>query len=85
MDYKILANEITVPQYAGMTDTEIADALNELSQPTRRRVPVSDSRAAGTLWTDTPAGAAGRTASTRDGGRRLYRATRGGWQRHSAG
>lgn len=42
MDYKILANEITVPQYAGMTDAEIADALNELSQPTRRRVPLAD-------------------------------------------
>ena len=41
MDYKILANEITVPQYAGMTDAEIADALNALPPPTRGSVAIS--------------------------------------------
>ena len=45
MDYKILANEITVPQYAGMTDAEIVAALNALPAPTRRRVPLAELQA----------------------------------------
>jgi len=42
MDYTILSNEINQPQYAGMSDAEIAAALNTLSQPTRRHVPARE-------------------------------------------
>jgi hypothetical protein len=39
MNYQLLYNEINLPQYAGMADTEIAAALNAASH-TRQRVPV---------------------------------------------
>lgn len=41
MDYTILSNEIRLPQYEDMTDSEIADALNALSAATRQRVAVA--------------------------------------------
>lgn len=41
MDYTILSNEIRLPQYENMTDSEIADALNALSAATRQRVAVA--------------------------------------------
>lgn len=40
MDYNLLYNEISRPQYAGMIDAEIVTALNTLSEPTRQRVTV---------------------------------------------
>ena len=45
MDYTILSNEIRLPQYENMTDSEIADALNALSAATRRRVPIAELQA----------------------------------------
>lgn len=45
MDYSILAAEIAAPQYAGLTDAEIVAALNALSDPTRRRVPIAELQA----------------------------------------
>lgn len=45
MDYQTLANEIALPTYAGMSDAEIMDALNTLTAPTRRRVPIADLQA----------------------------------------
>lgn len=45
MDYQTLANEIALPTYAGMSDAEIMDALNALTAPTRRRVPIADLQA----------------------------------------
>lgn len=45
MDYAILAAELQQAQYAGMTDAEIAAALNALPRPTRRRVPISELQA----------------------------------------
>lgn len=39
MNYNVLWHEISLPQYAGMTDAELAAALNAASQ-TRQRVPV---------------------------------------------
>lgn len=41
MDYTILAAEIGLPQYAGMTNDEIAAALNAVSAATRRAVPLA--------------------------------------------
>ena len=41
MDYTILAAELQQPQYAGMTDTEIAAALNAPGVSTRRAVPLA--------------------------------------------
>jgi len=37
----ILANEIQQPQYSGMSDAEIAAALNAVSATTRRAVPLA--------------------------------------------
>lgn len=45
MDYSILAAEIAAPQYASLTDAEIVEALNALSPPTRRRVPIAELQA----------------------------------------
>ena len=45
MDYTILAAELQQPQYAEMTDSEIAAALNTPSASTRRRVPISELQA----------------------------------------
>ena len=45
MDYTILSNEIRLPQYENMTDSEIADALNALSAATRQRVPIAELQA----------------------------------------
>lgn len=45
MDYTILAAELQQPQYAGMTDSEIAAALNTPSASTRRRVPIAELQA----------------------------------------
>ena len=45
MNYSTLADEISLPQYAGMTDTEIAAALNAPGVSTRRRVPISELQA----------------------------------------
>ena len=45
MDYQTLANEIALPTYAGMSDDEIVAALNALTAPTRRRVPIADLQA----------------------------------------
>ena len=42
MDYNTLSNEINQPQYAGMSDAEIAAALNAPGASTRRRVPIAD-------------------------------------------
>ena len=41
MDYTILSNEIRLPQYSGMSDGEIAAALNAVSASTRRAVPLA--------------------------------------------
>ena len=40
----ILANEIQQPAYAGMSDAEIAAALNAVSATTRRAVPLAEAR-----------------------------------------
>ena len=45
MDYTILAAELQQPQYAGMTDSEIAAALNTPSASTRRQVPIAELQA----------------------------------------
>lgn len=45
MNYSTLATEISLPQYAGMTDAEIAAALNAPGVPARRRVPISELQA----------------------------------------
>lgn len=45
MNYSTLADEISLPQYAGMTDAEIAAALNAPGVSTRRRVPISELQA----------------------------------------
>lgn len=37
----ILATEIQQPAYAGMSDGEIAAALNAISAPTRRTAPLA--------------------------------------------
>lgn len=42
MDYSILSNEISQPQYAGMADAEIAAALNTPGATTRRHIPARD-------------------------------------------
>lgn len=44
MDFQLLFNEISQPQYAGMTDAEIVAALNAQTA-VRRRVPISDLQA----------------------------------------
>lgn len=41
MNYSTLADEISLPQYAGMTNDEIAAALNEVGASTRRAVPLA--------------------------------------------
>lgn len=45
MDYMILSNEIAQSAYAGMTDAEIAAALNAPGASTRRRVPIAELQA----------------------------------------
>ncbi len=45
MNYSTLAAEISLPQYAGMTDTEIAAALNAPGVSTRQRVPIAELQA----------------------------------------
>jgi len=45
MNYSTLADEISLPQYAGMTNDEIAAALNAPGVSTRRRVPIADLQA----------------------------------------
>jgi len=45
MMYNVLAGEIGQPQYAGMTDAEIAAALNAPGASTRRRVPIAELQA----------------------------------------
>lgn len=45
MDYRLLLDEIAQPAYAGMSDGEIVAALNALTAPTRRRVPIADLQA----------------------------------------
>lgn len=45
MDYSILSCEIAQPQYAGMTDAEIVEALNAPGVSTRRRVGISELQA----------------------------------------
>lgn len=45
MNYSTLADEISLPQYAGMSDGEIVDALNEVSAATRRAVPLAEALA----------------------------------------
>lgn len=45
MTQEILAAELQQPQYAGMTDVEIAAALNTPSASTRRRVPIAELQA----------------------------------------
>ena len=49
MNYSTLADEISLPQYAGMTDTEIAAALNAPGVSTRRAVSLSALLAAAAL------------------------------------
>lgn len=46
MNYSTLATEISLPQYAGMTDAEIAASLNALSAATRRAVLIQELQAA---------------------------------------
>lgn len=41
----ILAIEIQQPQYSGMTNDEIAGALNAVSATTRRAVPLAEALA----------------------------------------
>lgn len=41
MDYQLLFNEVSQPQYSGMTDAEIAATLNAQT-PVRRHVPARD-------------------------------------------
>ena len=45
MNYSTLADEISLPQYAGMTDAEIADALNAVRAATRRAVLLAEALA----------------------------------------
>lgn len=45
MSYQTLAAEIALPAYVGMSDDDVADALNALTAPTRRRVPIADLQA----------------------------------------
>ena len=45
MNYQTLAAEIALPAYVGMSDDDVADALNALTAPTRRRVPIADLQA----------------------------------------
>lgn len=45
MDYNTLSNEINQSQYAGMTDAEIAAALNAPGASTRRRVTIAELQA----------------------------------------
>ncbi len=45
MMYDVLAGEIVQPQYADMTDAEIAEALNAPGASTRRRVGISELQA----------------------------------------
>lgn len=45
MDYTILSNEISQPQYAGMDDAAITATLNAPGASTRRRVPISELQA----------------------------------------
>ena len=49
MNYSTLADEISLPQYAGMSDGEIAAALNAVSAATRRAVSLSALLAAAAL------------------------------------
>mgnify|MGYP000929534119 CR=1 FL=1 len=75
MDYQTLANEIALPTYTGMSDAEIAAALNAVSAATRRAVPLASLLAAAALngayaavkataeSTDTPAQVRGVCAS----------------------
>lgn len=45
MNYQLLYSEISQPQYIGMTDAEIAAALNAPGASTRRRVPIAELQA----------------------------------------
>lgn len=45
MDYAPLAAELQQPQYSGMTDAEIAAALNAPGAAPRRRVPIAELQA----------------------------------------
>ena len=45
MNYMTLYNEIIQPSYAGMTDAEIAGALNTPGAAARRRVPIAELQA----------------------------------------
>lgn len=45
MNYQLLYSEISRPQYAGMSDAEITDALNTPGASTRRRVPIAELQA----------------------------------------
>lgn len=45
MMYDVLAGEIVKPEYADMTDAEIAAALNAPGASTRRRVPIAELQA----------------------------------------
>lgn len=45
MNYSTLADEISLPQYAGMSDDEIAAALNAVSATTRRAVSLAEALA----------------------------------------
>ncbi|WP_347264679.1 hypothetical protein [Nitrobacter sp.] len=75
MNYSTLADEISLPQYTGMSDGEIAAALNAVSAATRRAVPLASLLAAAALngayaavkataeSTDTPAQVRGVCAS----------------------
>ena len=45
MDYQTLANEIALPTYTGMSDDEIAAALNAVSAVTRRAVSLAEALA----------------------------------------
>ena len=42
MNYSSLADEISLPQYSGMSDGEIVAALNTPGASTRRRVPIAE-------------------------------------------
>ena len=42
MNYQLLYSEISQPQYIGMTDAEIAAALNAGSAVTRRAVSLAE-------------------------------------------
>lgn len=45
MNYQLLYSEISQPQYIGMTNAEIAAALNAPGASTRRRVPIAELQA----------------------------------------